>query len=259
MPLRWVRVLMMVPAALACGSGAPGGAPVPASLKVTLQYGRKPSVLHYEIRQTCDVERPAKGQCEEEVVRLTETVTDSEGEHHVTGMADSIISTSMSVRLPLTHFYGWFDDHRHFLDTLMNTLGGEWYGRLAFAPLVPLPDGRVGVGGSWKFDASGPYRISLPLLGPLSAGGEAKIRRLEVVNGDTVATIGLHLRVQRHDPKDDIRGDLSGEELFSVSRGVTIRVKLSGRIGQFLSVDTPIGVKDLEVPFQASIEQTLLP
>ena len=254
---RVAGALVGVLTGLSCGGGTPGGAPLPATLKVRLKYGRLPSALHYEVRQTFEVKPPARGPYGEYVVRLSESVTDSEGEHHVTGLADSVVRTTLAFQVPLTPFYGWFDDHRHFLDTLMNTLGGEYYGALAFTPLVPLPDAPVGAGDSWT--VGGPYHVQLLPLGALPAHGDVKIRRLEVVDGDTIVTMAMSLHVARSNDQMDVEGELTGEELFSVNRGVTLRVRLGGRIEQRLRVTTPFGGPLPSVPFQESIEQRLIP
>ena len=252
----WVAVLII---AGACGGG-PSGAPVPADLKVRLTFGGRPqSGLRYEVRQTFDVQRPAIGPYEETVAYLRESVSESLGAHHVTGQPDSILTTAHTwKRPPLPAFDGWFNDQRVFLDSLIRSDSGERYRTLGFSALLPFPNGPVGVGARWA--APEPYHVQVPMFGPVSAHANGTLRRIEVVDGDTVAIIGIHLTVQQIVERgDDERGELSGEERFSVTRGVTTHLKLSGRLERTSQVDGPVGIQHITVPFQVSLERTLLP
>jgi hypothetical protein len=207
-----------------------------------------------------EVERPAIGSPEESFMALTEVFRDSAGLRYVGGHPDSIHSEKGEwIRGPLESFEGWYDAHRIFVDSMMRSTTGERFRTMAFTAIVPFPVDPVGSGDSWSFGRRADYQIQIPLWGPVPCEGHGTIERIEVADGDTLATIRLHLEVRRHELQDDIRGQLDGDEVFSVSRGLTIRLELSGRVEREDEVNGPMGLRRLSVPFTETIERTLLP
>jgi hypothetical protein len=106
-----------------------------------------------------------------------------------------------------------------------------------FNGTTPLPDDSVGVGDSWK--AEGTYHVVEvgDTLGTLRARTQAKLKSLTVEGTDTIAV--LHLKVRLDGPvwfykemqqTQQLLGTIEGEERFSLSRGITDSLSLSGII-----------------------------
>lgn len=103
--------------------------------------------------------------------------------------------------------------------------------------VTALPDDSMAVGDSWK--AEGKYQVVevQDTLGHLQARIQAKLKSLSVQGTDTVAL--FHLKVKLDGPEwfykemqqtQQLSGTVEGDELFSLSRGVTDSLALSGTL-----------------------------
>lgn len=103
--------------------------------------------------------------------------------------------------------------------------------------VTALPDDSVAVGDSWKSEGSYQVAEVQDTLGHLRARIQAKLKSLTVQGTDTVAR--FHLKVKLDGPEwfykemqqtQQLSGTIEGDEIFSLSRGVTDSLSLSGNL-----------------------------
>lgn len=232
--------------AIGCGGGpTPSGAPVPANVRVTLRFGRGSAVrYHYAARdqltpgsQGTRLEGWQAWAVAERILYLTEGLDDSLGTHLVRVRVDSSRGGSGD-RVsygPFPGFVGNFGDRRERIDTAAGDPDVEGLRELVFRGVVPLPAAPVAVGESWTIDAAPQVRHAPTPVPPAWDRAKGTVRRIRLVDGDTLADLALSLHINsawapQGLRERDIVGDLTGEETFSITRGVTVELRLKGRI-----------------------------
>ena len=258
--MRVVALVALSSLVLACGGGpAPAGAPVPQGTRVRLRFARTTGRLRYEVRGG---PRPAG-----RTLFVTEAFEDSLDAHLVRVRIDSArTGESGAVSLgPYPGFKAWFDDRRNRLDTLASDPSVEAYRAIVFDGSIPLPDGPLAAGEVWN---TGPRpqvtQFHLP-DSRLRASVHGVVEGLRVVDGDTVALLGITLDVKEkltprlggHDV--EVHGRERGEETFSVTRGITLHLALQGSLEWSTDVMEPAGLRSVSMTVHSQSERTLLP
>jgi hypothetical protein len=159
-----------------------------------------------------------------------------------------------------------YDDQRHItpdtIDPRLLTLRHSIDG-LAFDGAVSFPDAPVTKGKSWTAPAL--FRVSgeLDSLGALR--GTARVKLKDVIVTDSDSTVVLEIRLTLRGPEikfnvaveqwQQIYGTISGEERFSLTRGVTRTIDLRGTLTQESDIG---GGNRPTLPLDVEIHRTLL-
>lgn len=261
-----IGLLAVVSLGVACGGGsAPGGPPAPQGLRVHLKFAKTPGPVRYEVHQTSD---RVVGIMKYKVARIlyvTQVFQDSLDAHLVRVRIDSGRGApNLPVRLgPYPGFMGWFNDRRDRLDTLATDRTIEMYRADVFDGTIPLPLDSVGVGDVWD---AGPTRHVVIHVEdtPIHAAARGVVKKLTVVNGDTIADLGLNFSVKgkfilKNGREIDVHGEEKGDEVFSVNQGIALRVHVEGKIEWDTDVMTPGGLSQVYTILHSTSDRSLIP
>jgi hypothetical protein len=104
---------------------------------------------------------------------------------------------------------------------------------------LPLPEAAVGVGDSWTSEAEMPIGEALGASTPLRSRTTLTVKEIQVAGADT----SILLAVQTTFPGDPfnitqrgrhatmkLTGAITGEQLFSLGKGVPVRYTMGGRM-----------------------------
>ena len=187
-------------------------------------------------------------------MHFTQTVTGPTGGGGV-GVTVRFDSTSMESPLMMQGAYGPALDRMRGLtsnvvyDDRMNVMHAEFTNVRALSPITeqlgksfkgmtfPLPPGSVGVGDSWTAEMELPINQVASGGPPTKATTKLTVKEIHAGGSDTTALVALETTY----PGDPIKitqqgqvltlklsGSLTGEQLFSVSRGAVVRSSMSG-------------------------------
>jgi len=233
---------------------------------VHLQFAKTPGPLRYEVHAT--YERPWIAWMKVKVQRtmyVTQVFQDSLEAHLVHVRVDSGRGNAdrpMSVG-PFPGFMGWFNDRRDRIDTLATDLSIEEYRADVFDGMIPLPLDSVGVGDVWDAGARRPTVIHVE-NNPVHATARGVVKKLTIMNGDTIAVLGLTFDVKgkfilKNGQEIDVHGQEKGEEVFSVNQGVTLRIHVEGKVEWDTDVMSSGGFGQAYVILHSWSDRSLIP
>jgi hypothetical protein len=143
-----------------------------------------------------------------------------------------------------------YDDRMHVLSAAFTGLTGapspvtEQLGSSMKSMAFPLPEGPVGVGDSWVAEHELPLGQQLNASHPLKSRTKMTVKEIQIAGADTSVLLG----VETSFPDEPITltqqgeggapqsgtlrlsGNLSGEQLFSLSRSAQVRAMMGGTI-----------------------------
>ena len=143
-----------------------------------------------------------------------------------------------------------YDDRMHVLSAAFTGLTGapspvtEQLGSSMKSMAFPLPEGPVGVGDSWVAEHELPLGQQLNASHPLKSRTKMTVKEIQIAGADTSVLLG----VETNFPDEPITltqqgeggapqsgtlrlsGNLSGEQLFSLSRSAQVRAMMGGTI-----------------------------
>jgi hypothetical protein len=136
-----------------------------------------------------------------------------------------------------------YDDRRNVLDGNSATAGGtatnEQLVKGVRGLAFPFPEGPVGVGDSWTAEVDLPLGQVGSASAPFKAKSKFTVKEIDTSGPDTTVHIGLETTVpsepiemaqQGQSVKMKMTGVLTGEQVFSITRGATVHSQLGGTI-----------------------------
>jgi len=203
---------------------------------VRLRFAKSPGVLRYEVSQATRQEAGPVIFKRRRTLYVTQVIEDSLDARLIHVRIDSGRgSEKMPMSLgPFPGFRGWFNDQRDRLDTIATDLGVEGYRADVFDGTMPLPTDSITQGGTWTVD---PRRHAMFHVqdAPVHAVARGVVKRISILNNDTIAVLGFTFDVkgkftQKDGREIDVHGNEEGEETFSVNQGITLRLHVAGKI-----------------------------
>ena len=259
------RSLALAATALVLIGGCRGGASGP---KVTLRYHPPAgAAYHYALDQhnTMRIEGGPMSALPEQSYRMRIYYTQRVKGPTQGGVAVTVTFDSTSLDAPgmgagamqpaLDRMRGMksdivYDDRMHVLSAAFTGLTGapspvtEQLGSSMKSMAFPLPEGPVGVGDSWVAEHELPLGQQLNASHPLKSRTKMTVKEIQIAGADTSVLLG----VETSFPDEPITltqqgeggapqsgtlrlsGNLSGEQLFSLSRSAQVRAMMGGTI-----------------------------
>jgi hypothetical protein len=259
------RSLALSATALVLIGGCRGGASGP---KVTLRYHPPAgAAYHYALDQhnTMRIEGGPMSALPEQSFRMRIYYTQRVKGPTQGGVAVTVTFDSTSLDAPgmgagamqpaLDRMRGMksdivYDDRMHVLSAAFTGLTGapspvtEQLGSSMKSMAFPLPEGPVGVGDSWVAEHELPLGQQLNASHPLKSRTKMTVKEIQIAGADTSVLLG----VETSFPDEPITltqqgeggapqsgtlrlsGNLSGEQLFSLSRSAQVRAMMGGTI-----------------------------
>ena len=259
------RSLALAATALILIGGCRGGASGP---KVTLRYHPPAgAAYHYALDQhnTMRIEGGPMSALPEQSFRMRIYYTQRVKGPTQGGVAVTVTFDSTSLDAPgmgagamqpaLDRMRGMksdivYDDRMHVLSAAFTGLTGapspvtEQLGSSMKSMAFPLPEGPVGVGDSWVAEHELPLGQQLNASHPLKSRTKMTVKEIQIAGADTSVLLG----VETNFPDEPITltqqgeggapqsgtlrlsGNLSGEQLFSLSRSAQVRAMMGGTI-----------------------------
>ena len=259
------RSLALAATALVLIEGCRGGASGP---KVTLRYHPPAgAAYHYALDQhnTMRIEGGPMTALPEQSFRMRIYYTQRVKGPTQGGVAVTVTFDSTSLDAPgmgagamqpaLDRMRGMksdivYDDRMHVLSAAFTGLTGapspvtEQLGSSMKSMAFPLPEGPVGVGDSWVAEHELPLGQQLNASHPLKSRTKMTVKEIQIAGADTSVLLG----VETSFPDEPITltqqgeggapqsgtlrlsGNLSGEQLFSLSRSAQVRAMMGGTI-----------------------------
>ena len=259
------RSLALAATALVLIGGCRGGASGP---KVTLRYHPPAgAAYHYALDQhnTMRIEGGPMTALPEQSFRMRIYYTQRVKGPTQGGVAVTVTFDSTSLDAPgmgagamqpaLDRMRGMksdivYDDRMHVLSAAFTGLTGapspvtEQLGSSMKSMAFPLPEGPVGVGDSWVAEHELPLGQQLNASHPLKSRTKMTVKEIQIAGADTSVLLG----VETSFPDEPITltqqgeggapqsgtlrlsGNLSGEQLFSLSRSAQVRAMMGGTI-----------------------------
>ena len=259
------RSLALAATALVLIGGCRGGASGP---KVTLRYHPPAgAAYHYALDQhnTMRIEGGPMSALPEQSFRMRIYYTQRVKGPTQGGVAVTVTFDSTSLDAPgmgagamqpaLDRMRGMksdivYDDRMHVLSAAFTGLTGapspvtEQLGSSMKSMAFPLPEGPVGVGDSWVAEHELPLGQQLNASHPLKSRTKMTVKEIQIAGADTSVLLG----VETSFPDEPITltqqgeggapqsgtlrlsGNLSGEQLFSLSRSAQVRAMMGGTI-----------------------------
>ena len=237
------------------------GRPASTGTKLTLRYHPPAgAAYHYALEQqnTMTFEGGPMAQLGEQQVTLrmyyTQSVTGpTEGGIGVTVNFDSTTMDSPmmgagAMAPALERMRGLtsalvYDDRMHVMRAAFSGVAGmpspmvEQMGKTLKGMAFPLPEDPVGVGDSWVAETELPLGQVAGAGAPLKAKTKLTVREIQVAGADTAVLLGVEttfpgdpvtVMQQGQTVTLKLSGGLTGEQLFSVTKGAAVRSAMGG-------------------------------
>jgi hypothetical protein len=259
------RSLALAATVLVAVGGCRGGASGP---KVTLRYHPPAgAAYHYALDQqnAMRIEGGPMSALPEQVFRMRLYYTQQVKGPALGGVAVSVTFDSTSLDAPgmgpgamrpaLDRMRGMrsdivYDDRMHVLSAAFTGLSGapspvtEQLGSSMKSMAFPLPEGPVGVGDSWVAEHELPLGQALNASRPLKSRTKITVKEIQIAGADTAVLLGIETTFPDEPitltqqggggaPQTGtlrISGNLSGEQLYSLTRSAQVRAMMGGTI-----------------------------